>query len=690
MLDTGPTATIRDSLARYEALLRVSHVLARHKTIAELVHVLAAQLHSVVPFDVLALVLHEASTDEMRLVVLEPKDSPQPPVVSMPVAAEGPAASVWMTQKAAIIPVPADGFLPPALDFARRLGQTITCWLPLTTTYRRVGVLAFGSSRSNEYSEDAIEFMEHVAAQVAIAVDNSINFDESRRYEQELQGERDRLRLLLEISNALVSDLDYGAVLKAISESFDRVIKHEYVSVAIYDRQAAELRVQLAYDDVRGSIRPEVVVPMDRSPIGVTFECAVASVFRRQDWEAFGPDGAPPFGSESLESLCCVPLVTARGKVGTLNVASSAPDAFPAEEVELLKQVSGQIAIAVENALAYRGVIAVKDHLAEEKLYLESEVRAEFGDIIGRSRGLRSVLKAAQTVASTDATVLLLGETGTGKELVARAIHNLSPRKDRTFVRFSGAALPATLLESELFGYEKGAFTGATMRKVGRLELSDHGTLFLDEVGDIPSEVQPKLLRVLQEREFERLGSTRTQHVDVRIVAATNRDLERMVEEGTFRSDLYYRLSVFPIQIPPLRERPEDIPALARYFTNRFAQRMHRPITTIRPGVMDALQRWHWPGNIRELQNVIQRAVILSPGPELQLSLQDLRPKPAVPVRGSMASTLHDVNRQAILDALRDSSGIVAGPRGAAARLGLKRTTLQSMMRKLGIRRPSY
>ena len=302
-------------------------------------------------------------------------------------------------------------------------------------------------------------------------------------------------------------------------------------------------------------------------------------------------------------------------------------------------------------------------------------------------------------MAPTDSTALLLGETGTGKELIARAIHNLSPRRDRTFVRMNAAALPSGLLEAELFGHERGAFTGAATARTGRLEVANRGTLFLDEVGDIPMEIQPKLLRVLQEREFERLGSTRTQRVDVRIVAATNRDLEQMIEDGSFRSDLYYRLNVFPIHIPSLRERPEDIPPLAKHFAAQYARGMGRQVPNIPDSAIQALKAWTWPGNIRELQNVIERAVIVSAGSNLELPLQDLQAKPKrsgsttkTPAASTTASasTLKDTERDAILQALRKSGGVIAGPGGAAARLGLKRTTLQSKMRKLGIKRPSF
>jgi formate hydrogenlyase transcriptional activator len=384
--------------------------------------------------------------------------------------------------------------------------------------------------------------------------------------------------------------------------------------------------------------------------------------------------------------------------MGTLTVARRSPDGFTPDEVAQLGDVAGQVAIAVANTLAYQEISALKDRLTEEKLYLEDEISSQrdFTQIVGTSQALTSVLRQIRTVAPTDATVLLLGETGTGKELLARALHDASRRRTQTFVRVNGAALPAGLIESELFGYEKGAFTGATTSRVGRFELAHRGTLFLDEVGEIPLDVQPKLLRALQEQEFERLGSTRTQKVDVRLIAATNRDLNAMVASGTFRSDLYYRLSVFPIFVPPLRERPGDIVPLVQHFVRRFSREIGRNITNIPASTMEALQKWPWPGNIRELENVIERAVILSPGSTLQVPASAFQSAvPGEPVRsGAVAaqaeSPYHEGERDMILKALRETRGVIAGPDGAAARLGLKRTTLHSKMRKLGIERPSF
>jgi formate hydrogenlyase transcriptional activator len=680
-----------ESLARYDALLRISPQLAHHHSIGELVEVLADHLHGVVPFDYLGLVLYDAATEQMKLLVLAPPNIPRPPFETMPVAAGGPASRVWQSQLAAVIPVPATDSLGPAMDFIRSLGQQVTCWLPLTTVHARIGVLTFASSRASDYDAETVAFMEQVAAHVAVALDNAINFDRARQLSGELRVERDRLRMLLEVGNLLVSHLDYAALLKEISESLRRVVRHDYVSVAVYDERAGGLRVPLTYDETRGIGRPEVVWPIEGSPAGAVFQRGAITVFERVEIDAFPREGTTTLPRTEPQRLCCLPLLARHGAVGTLNVSSADPDAFSKSDVDLLGRLAVQVAIAVENAIAYRAIEDRRDHLLEEKQYLESEIREqnEFDEIVGRSATMKRLLQTVKTVAPTDATVLILGETGTGKELIARAIHRLSARSERSFVRLSAAALPTTLLESELFGYDKGAFTGANTGKIGRLELADGGTLFLDEVGDLPLEVQPKLLRVLQEREFERLGSTRTRRSDVRIIAATSRQLEVMVEEGSFRSDLYYRLNVFPISIPPLRERKEDIPALARYFTERLARRMRRPVPQIAEHAMDTMQEWHWPGNIRELENIIERAVILTNGPTLQVPEQDLRPKDrALPA--SNATTLRDMERETIVRALRDSRGVVGGPSGAAARLGLKRTTLQSMMQKLGIRRPMY
>jgi PAS domain S-box-containing protein len=495
--------------------------------------------------------------------------------------------------------------------------------------------------------------------------------------------------LLAEITNILVSNLDIRSLLSAISASIHKVIPHDYACLALYDEKSGELRLQSLEDPYTEELIPAgMALPVEGTPAGRAFTHREPLVLNRLETADFAPDVTRRLTGLGLKSACWLPLMAGDRTLGALSVGFRREAAFAESDVYLLKEVANQIAIAIDNALTFRNIAELKDRLAEEKLYLEEELRTayNFEEIIGESPGLKRALKQAESVASTDATVLILGETGTGKELVARAIHNMSARREHTFVRMNCAAIPTGLLESELFGHEKGAFTGAIAQKVGRAELAHQGTLFLDEVGDIPLELQPKLLQVLQEKEFERLGSNRTVSVDMRLIAATNRDLDQMVADQRFRSDLYYRLNVFPVVLPPLRERPEDIPTLACYFVQKYAPRMNKRIKTIPAETMGALTRWSWPGNIRELENFIERAVILSRGPILQAPLGELKAltKKAEPTR---ETTLVAAEREHILLVLREAGGVIAGPYGAAARLGIKRTTLNGMMRRLGISR---
>ncbi len=497
--------------------------------------------------------------------------------------------------------------------------------------------------------------------------------------------------LLLEVTNALVANLDADRLFAAVSASLRQVTAHEFASLALLQPGGKELKVQVLYSYGRGSMALQATMPLENSPAAAALASRQPLLVDRIDPQRYPSEMARRLEAEGLASACFLPLVSRDQSLGTLNVASRRESAFTHEEVRLLAQVANQIALAVDNALEFQEVAAVKQKLAEEKLYLEDELRTEynFEEIVGESPLLKRLLKQVETVAPTEATVLILGETGTGKELIARAIHDLSARRHRTFVKLNCAAIPGGVLESELFGHEKGAFTGAIMQKIGRVELAHLGTLFLDEVGDIPLELQPKLLRVLQEKEFERLGSTRTIPVDVRLVAATNRDLARMVADHQFRSDLYYRLRVFPLSVPPLRERGEDIPLLVNYFAQKHAQRMNKRIETIPPEAMQALTRWYWPGNVRELENLIERAVILSRGTVLHVPLAELT-QAAEAEPDSDSTTLEAAERDHILRALRESQGQIGGPHGAAARLGLKRTTLNSKMKKLGITRRDF
>ena len=511
-----------------------------------------------------------------------------------------------------------------------------------------------------------------------------LNSQEAPSAKPELQRESGRLKLLLDITNTLVSNLECRDLLRTVSASIRQVMRCDIVGVWLPDAQQIHLR-QLAMDfpESKGFVKEGWHLPVEGTELGRVFKTGEPHVVRTR--AGFVSDWSTPMArAEDLESGCALPLISRNRTVGVLTLGSRIENSVSPEDVDFLMQAAGQVAIAIENALAYREIAELKDKLAQEKLYLEDEIRGEmdFEGIVGQSSALRHVLNLVETVAPSDSTVLLLGETGTGKELIARAIHERSRRKERTFVKLNCAAIPTGLLESELFGHERGAFTGAIAQKTGRLELADQGSLFLDEVGDIPVEIQPKLLRALQEREFERLGSTRTKKVDIRLVAATNRDLEKMMENGEFRSDLYYRLNVFPIRIPPLRERPEDIPLLARYFIQKHGRRMNKQIESIPAAAMRKLSSWHWPGNIRELENFIERSVILTHGTALQAPIGELSNNGrTTPVAGTREAN----ERDEAIRVLKITNGRVAGPNGAAARMGIKRTTLISRMKKLGI-----
>jgi formate hydrogenlyase transcriptional activator len=503
----------------------------------------------------------------------------------------------------------------------------------------------------------------------------------------DLPNSSERLKLLLDLNNTIISNLDLRDLLRAISATVRNVMRCDSVGVALPDAIDRRLRIHAVdFPEGRGLIREEGNVSGSEAPTGQVFRSGEPVSLDSRALASLDPNVLAV--AEGFQALCDVPLVSRNRILGVLCLGRLRDNPFTADEVEFVRQVAGQVAIAVENALAYREIAQLRDKLAQEKLYLEDEIRTEmnFDSIVGRSPALQKVLQQVETVAPTGSTVLITGETGVGKELVARAIHNLSSRGKNAFVKLNCAAIPTGLLESEMFGHEKGAFTGAISQRIGRFELANHGTVFLDEIGEIPLELQPKLLRVLQEREFERLGSSRTLRTDARLIASTNRDLGGMVREQKFRMDLYYRLDVFPIHVPSLRERREDIPLLVRHFAQQFARRMNKTVETIPSESMNALLGYDWPGNIRELQNLVERAVILSTGNILKVPLGDL---PAAAVgSGRKQETLEDAERRAILEALNATNWVVSGPDGAAARLGLKRSTLQSRLAKLGIRRP--
>jgi len=665
---------------RYLALLRAANAIATCTDCRSASDLLVKELREVTPFDYLHLVAFDKQTNANCWSVLEAngeridRSTPGPPSLQ-----DSPLGQVHEFGEPLVI----DDWSQEARfggyrSFLRELGIASTCTLPLVRRTRHLGVLSLGRFYPNAYDDEEVRFLRLASDQIGLAIDAAVNFHLSQRNQE-------RLKLILDLTNQVVSNLEFHDLLLSASASVRQVMHCDAAAVMLADAGGTHLRVHaLDYPDSRGIFTEGALVSIEGTMPGDSFKGGKPMVVNRLDPAELAPAMYQKASAEGLNSFCDVPLISRNRLLGVLAVARREENGFGGDDVAFLMQVANQVAIGVENSLAYRKIAELTDRLAQEKLYLEDEIRGEmdFEGIVGQSSALRHVLSLVETVAPSDSTVLLLGETGTGKELIARAIHDRSKRKDRTFVKLNCAAIPTGLLESELFGHERGAFTGAISQKIGRLELADQGSLFLDEIGDIPIEIQPKLLRALQEQEFERLGSTHTKKVSVRLVAATNRDLEKMIESREFRSDLYYRLNVFPIRIPPLRERPEDVPLLVRYFTQKYARRMEKQIDAIPTVAMKKLAAWHWPGNIRELENFIERAVILTRNSALQLPVSEIGTNgTVVPVPGSRQAD----ERAEILRALKDARGRVAGPQGAAARMGMKRTTLISRMKKLGI-----
>ncbi len=666
---------------RYEALLEIADLMVRHRSLPELYREMALGLRKVADFKFLNFSLYHSENKRMQLHFLEGEPASGFPT-ELPVE-ESATGWSWRNQQELFFPnVEEEVRFPRVFDFLRSQGVRTYYVLPLTTGEKRLGGLGMASVKINAYEEQDRQFLRRVAELVALAIENA-----STR--EALREEKDRLRTLVEINRTLASRLEVQGLLPLISECVTRVVPHDFAGVTLFEGDKENMK---AY--VLSPQRPQAIVESGR-PVSLSqtlsaqaFLEGQAKTLTRDDLESHGTSIASRILIAGIRTMRCVPLLTSTGTLGTLNVGSKKDKAFSREDEEILNQIAAQLAIALDNARAYREIKGLRDRLAQEKLYLEDEIRSElhFEEIIGESAELKQVLSQARTVAPSDSTVLILGETGTGKELIARAIHRMSKRKDSSFIKVNCAAIPTGLLESELFGHEKGAFTGAVSKKIGRMELADKGTLFMDEVGDIPIELQPKLLRVLQDHEFERLGSNRTVRVDLRLIAATNRDLSKRITEGQFRSDLFYRLNVFPIHIPPLRARRNDIPLLVRHFVKKIARRMDKQIDTIPSQTMEALINWHWPGNVRELENLIERSVILSEGPVLRSPLTELQMEPLQ----SDDATLERAEREHIIRVLRECGGRVAGANGAAVKLGLKRTTLQSKMGKLKIERKDY
>jgi len=702
-MGTEPIIGPQSDTHRYAAVLRISEAIAACREPEELATTLASEIGKFLQFDHLYFVVLKEKSKEIEYLVWGKGPLPLPdlPLEELPwweaVRSRDPQHTAdWDTEER----------YPRFKEWARKMDLGSGLRVPLTTPHRQLGVFGINRDTVNPFSEEEIGFLGLIGRVVAFALDDGLNL-------RRAQHQNDQLQLLLDLTNRITSNLELRDLLRAISANIREVIRADAVDVALPDAVSDKLRVfAMDFPHGKGVVKEELLVTPSAA-VKKALDTLKPVIVDMRERNEFTSEVSDILSAEGIKAFCNIPLANRGRALGILSILRTTETPFSPEDVDFLSRASGQIAIAIENALAYQEISQLKDKLAQEKLYLEEEIRSEmnFENIIGNSPPLKHVLELVETVAPSDSTVLLLGETGTGKELVARAIHDRSRRKERTFVKLNCAAIPTGLLESELFGHEKGAFTGAIAQKVGRMELADQGTLFLDEVGDIPTEIQPKLLRALQEREFERLGSTHTRRANIRLVAATNRDLEQMIAAREFRSDLYYRLHVFPIRIPPLRERKEDIPQLVSYFVQKFAKQMQKKIEAISPAVMKGLTAWDWPGNIRELENFIERAVIVTRGKSLEAPVGELRKTNTVALPHAVQHNVEQVaeeradsqsgqtsvadeyerrQRDEIIRALTACKGRVGGADGAAASLGMNRTTFLSRMKKFGIYAKRY
>jgi formate hydrogenlyase transcriptional activator len=682
---------------RYRTLLKLSAVIAEQPNRGDMLRCVRELLSDLLALDGVMLVRLEEDGRTARLLAWNQSAAAPSVEVGARIELQGSAMEKALVEMEPVfIPHLNQAMLAiPQLAGQASLGlQRCAYVFPIATPRARLGALVFVSAEGAQFSGEDVELMATATSQIAVVLESEIAAGEAARYRQQLEKERDRLGLLLEINNQIIMKKDLNELFQSASQTIRKHFRNDCTGFWLRDGESHQYDCAvLEFPTRKGSQEDNpVLTPADANL--ERMEDRIPKIWSEEEIAGVSAPALRTLKSESIRSLITAPLVTAQGVVGMMALGSRQPNYFSEADLDLLLQVENQMALALDNAIAYGRLDAFKNRLEDEKLYLESEIRSElkFEDIVGESPALRKVLDQVSIVAPTRSTVLLLGETGTGKELIARAIHNSSTRRERTFVKLNCAAIPSTLVESELFGHEKGAFTGAVVQQRGRFEVADRGTLFLDEVGDIALELQPKLLRAIQEQEFERLGSNRSIRVDVRLIAATHRDLQEMIREKRFREDLFYRLNVFPIEIPPLRERREDIPLLVHYFVARDSREMQKSIRRIPRDAMNALANAPWPGNIRELENFIERSVILTRGENLEVPLHELVEPAlvAMQAREIASPTLRESERKAILTALKASDGKVSGPGGAAERLGLKRSTLRNKMSRLNIGRTDY
>jgi formate hydrogenlyase transcriptional activator len=699
---------VRKGEHRKRSLLRINNAIITNLESEALQPALWAALHEYLAFDGAMLTLYHEDRDTLRVAAVETRLS----ISFVGVGSEMPRNShhgwVFDNQRPLLRRDLETERLYPIDQRLLEIGLKSFCIVPLIVEGKSIGTLGIGSDKANQYSEADAEFLCEVAGQVALAAANMKSYEEIATLNTKVAHTADQLRTLLEINNAIITNLSEGALLRSISDAVRSLIPFDRCAIALYKPETDTLRF-LALEGPLRSGYFQVGLEVGRSETcgGWAFDHQQPLLRRNLAVEQEFDNDRRLF-EEGLRSLCVVPLLLRGKSIGTLSVVSRKQHQYSEGDAQFLQEVAAQVGLAIENMKAYEEIARLKARLEKENIYLREEIRTEhnFEEIVGNSPALLAVLRTVEQVAPTDSTVLVYGETGTGKELIARAIHNLCARRDRALVSVNCSAISAGLVESELFGHVKGAFTGAIERRIGRFELANGGTIFLDEIGELPLETQVKLLRVLQEHEFEPVGSSRTQRVDVRVIAATNRNLQEMVEGGRFRSDLFYRLNVFPLKLPPLRERRSDIPQLLAFYLNRFSKKMGKKVDTVSQRTMEKLMNYPWPGNIRELQNVVERGVILSSGPTLLLDHdlasgsalgregEELEPPTQEPLPATGAPsplpTLQDVERNHILTALQQAQGVIEGAKGAARILDLHPNTLRHRMEKLGIKRPSH